>query len=263
MDFWGTVLVLFRRWYVVLPTFVLSLVAAAAIYSTVPTTYTSSAVLILTTPTTGGSLPSNPRMPNGLTNPMLNFDRGLSISASILIAAMGTPDMATQLGAVEGGDTAFKVNNGSSNIESLATGPYVFIEGESSTPQAAKDIVVRVIARTKLELVNRQEAVKAPKATYISAYEAVPPTEPLAQRGRKMRAVAAAAGVGVIASLFMAFTVESFVTNRRRRREEAETKAGGDPGTPPETSRKATPPAEPVAGRLNGRLPAGSPVTRP
>ncbi|MEV8634653.1 hypothetical protein AB0395_23655 [Streptosporangium sp. NPDC051023] len=254
MDFWGTVLVLFRRWYVVLPTFTLAVAAAAGIYSTIPTTYASSAVLILTTPTTGGSLPSNPRVPNGLTNPMLNFDRGLSISASILIAVMGSPDTATELGAVEGGDTAFKVTNGSSNIESLATGPYVFIEGESGTPEGAKDIVTRVIARTKAELVNRQEAVKAPKATYISAYEAVPPTVPLAQRGRKLRAVAAAVGVGVVASLFMAFTVESFVTNRRLRREAAARKAA-------ETSASAN--HSQKASELNGRLPVGGPVVRP
>lgn len=231
MDFWGTVLVLFRRWYVVLPAFALSVAAAAGVYSTVPTTYTSSAVLVLTTPTTGGSLPSNPRFPNGLTNPLLNFDRGLNVSASILIAAMGTPEMAAELGAVEGGDTAFAVTNGGSNLESLATGPYLFVEGESSSPEAARDIVKRVIARAKLELVTRQRAVKAPRATYITAYEAVPPTIPQAQRGRKLRAVAAAVGVGVAAGLCAAFAVESFVTSRRARRAAVEREAAS--GTAP------------------------------
>lgn len=238
MDFWGTVLVLFRRWYVVLPAFALSVAAAAGVYSTVPTTYTSSAVLVLTTPTTGGSLPSNPRFPNGLTNPLLNFDRGLNVSASILIAAMGTPETAAELGAVEGGDTAFAVTNGGSNLESLATGPYLFVEGESSSPEAARDIVKRVIARAKLELVTRQRAVKAPRATYITAYEAVPPTIPQAQRGRKLRAVAAAVGVGVAAGLCAAFAVESFVTSRRARRAavEREAASGTAPVPAPETA---------------------------
>ncbi|WP_030924607.1 hypothetical protein [Streptosporangium amethystogenes] len=238
MDFWGTVLVVFRRWYVFLPVFALSVAAAAGLYSTVPTTYVSSAVLILTTPTTGGSLPTNPDIPNGLTNPMLNFDHGLSISASILIAAMGTPEMAAEIGVRDGGEVTFKVTNGGSNLESLATGPFLFIEGEGHSAAAAQDIVRRVIARAKTELDLRQKAVRAPSATYITTYEAVPPTTPLAQRGRKLRAVAAAAGVGVMASLCATFMAESFLHRRRLRR---------PPGTPEHTR---------VAAALNGRLPA-------
>ncbi|MEV7009733.1 hypothetical protein [Streptosporangium sp. NPDC051022] len=251
MDFWGTITVLFRRWYVVVPAFLLSLAAAVGVYSTVPTTYVSSAVLVLTTPTTGGSLPSDPSRPNGLTNPLLNFDRGLSISASILIAVMSTPDMGTELGVAEGGDTTFKISNGGNNLESLATGPYVFIEGESLSPDAAQDIVKRVIARTRIELANRQEAVKAPKATYITSYEAVPPTVPLAQRGRKMRAVAAALGVGIATAICAAFIAESFTQSRRARRE-ARKRA--------DTKRTAEPP--PGTAALNGRAPADSSAAR-
>ncbi|MFF5210353.1 hypothetical protein [Streptosporangium sp. NPDC000396] len=271
MDFWGTVLVLFRRWYIVMPTFALSVAAAAAIYSTIPTTYISSAVLVLTTPATGGSLPTNPRVPNGLTNPMLNFDQGLNVSASILITVMGTPDMAVELGAVEGGDTSFKVTNGGNNLESLATGPYLFIEGESSSAQGARDIVTRVIERARLELVNRQRAVKAPRATYITTYEAVPPTNPAPQRGRKWRAVAAAVGVGAVASLCAAFAAESFSRARRaRRRAEAlergealdrgeDVEGAGIPGRggAAETGR---PPLE--GSSLNGRSPADGSAVR-
>ncbi len=252
MDFWGTVLVLFRRWYVSLPAFVLSIAAAAGVYSTVPTTYTSAAVLVLTTPTTGGSLPANPDYPNGLTNPMLNFDHGLNVSASILIAVMGAPDMAAELGVVEGGDTAYKVTNGNSNPEALVTGPYLFIQGESLSPTAAQEIVTRVVARAKRELVNRQQAVKAPPATYITAYDAVPPTAPQAQRGRRLRAVAAALGLGVVASLFAVFAAESIAQRRRARRDAGPSNPVG--ATEPEPSRP-----EPD---LNGRLPAGGPVAR-
>ncbi|MFJ2028466.1 hypothetical protein [Streptosporangium sp. NPDC087985] len=259
MDFWGTILVLFRRWYIVMPTFALSLAIAAGIYSTIPTTYISSAVLILTTPTTGGTLPSNPDVPNGLTNPMLNFDNGLSVSASILITVMGTPDMAVELGAVEGGDTSFKVTNGSSNLESLATGPFLFVEGESASAEGALDIVTRVLARTRRELFDRQQVVKAPRATYITTYEAVPPTTPEAQRGRKLRAVAAAVGVGAVVSLCAAFAAESFGQARRARRRDDERDRTGD--APPATAEEAGR-ASPDASASNGRLPAGDPVRR-
>ncbi|WP_433250270.1 hypothetical protein ACQPYK_03870 [Streptosporangium sp. CA-135522] len=259
MDFWGTVLVLLRRWYIVMPTFALSVAAAAGVYSTIPTTYISSAVLILTTPTTGGSLPSNPDIPNGLTNPMLNFDRGLNVSASILITVMGTPDMAVELGAVAGGDTSFKVTNGSDNPEALATGPFLFIEGESPTADGARDIVTKVIARAKRELFQRQQAVRAPRATYITTFEAVPPTTPEAQRGKKLRAVAAAVGLGAVASLCAAFMAESFARARRaRRRADALERADALDRADAGEAKKASP----APAALNGRLPADGPAVR-
>lgn len=68
----------------------LSLGAAAAVYSSVPTQYISSSVIVLTAPITGASLPADPRHPNPLTNPLLNFDGGLSFSATILMGSGGS-----------------------------------------------------------------------------------------------------------------------------------------------------------------------------
>jgi hypothetical protein len=218
MDFWRTVLVLVRRWYVALPVFVLSIGLAAMVYASIPTVYVSTSVLVLTTPTTGGSLPVDPNHPNGLTNPLLNFDRGLSTSASILIQALSSPEIAAQLGITEGSPTGFKVFNGSSNPELLTTGPFVFIEGQSSTPEAAQDIVVKVAARARAELANRQKEVEAPESTYITADEIVPRTTPEARKGSKARAAGAAAAVGFIAALSAALGTESFLDNRARNR---------------------------------------------
>ncbi len=218
MDFWGTVLVLFRRWYIAIPAFLLSVAAAFGVYATIPTIYVSTSVLVLTTPTTGTSLPADPRIPNELTNPMLHFDNGLSVSASILIAALGTPDMAAELGIVPGGETEYKVTNGSSNLESLATGPLLFVEGDSRTPEGATAIVRKVVERAKAELDARQKAVHAPRATYITMYEAVPPTTPEPRKGRKLRGFAAALGMGVVGSLCATFATESLISARRARR---------------------------------------------
>ncbi|MEO3853611.1 hypothetical protein [Acrocarpospora sp. B8E8] len=218
MDFWGTVLTVFRRWYVVLPVFGATVAAAFGIYSTVPTYYVSSAVLALTLPPSGGSLPTHADSPNPLTNPLLNFDHGLSVSASIIIAALNTSDTSRELGVLEDSDTDYEVSNGENNLESLATGPLVFIQGESLTPEGARDIVARLIAKANEELVDRQKGLKAPAATYITTYEAVPPTKPEAQKGRKLRAVLVALAVGAIASLCAAFAVDSMAAARRRRR---------------------------------------------
>ena len=216
MDFWGTVLVLFRRWYISLPAFAISVAAAFAVYATIPTVYVSNAVLVLTTPTTGGTVPGDPRVRPALINPMLNFDHGLSVSASILIAALGTPDVARELGVVEG-DTEYQVTNGSSNLESLATGPLVFVEANSVSPERATRMARRVIERAKIELRDRQTAVNAPDGTFITVYEAVPPTTAKPQRGRRLRATAAALGLGLFASLAATFAVENLNTRRRSR----------------------------------------------
>ncbi|MEU8398036.1 hypothetical protein AB0C28_22815 [Nonomuraea sp. NPDC048892] len=209
MDFWGTLLVLARRWYVAVPAFLAAVGAAFYAYSTVPVTYTTTAVLVLTAPNSGGTLPSDPDQPLLQVNPLLNFDHGLDVAASILISVMSTPDMVAEMGVTSGGPTTYAVTNGTNNLESLATGPLVFVEGESLAPQEATAIVRKAVTRIRQELNARQRQVQAPVGTYITVSEAVPPTRPAPQQGRKLRSAAAALGLGVIASLCASFAAES------------------------------------------------------
>lgn len=219
MDFWQTVLVVFRRWYVALPVFLLSIGLAGYSYKSVPKVYTSSSVLVLAQSLTGGSQPSNPAEPRWLTNPMLNFERGLSMAGSIVIQALRTPETAAALGVGPGSDTKYTINNGSSNPELLITGPFIFITGESGSADAAKDIVERVAQRARMELEQRQESLNAPPETYIRVVEVVPPTTPQALTGAsKGRAAAAALGLGLVATLTAVFASESIIQARRPRR---------------------------------------------
>jgi hypothetical protein len=217
MDFWQTVLVVFRRWYVALPAFVLSLGLAAAVYLSVPKVYASTSVLVLTQPLTGAIQPMDPDRPPGIINPLLNFDQGLSMSASIVIQALRTSEAAAALGIRPGGDTTFTVDNGSSNPELPINGPFIFITGQSGSPAAASDIVARVVERARLELVQRQQNLDVPPATYVSAMVVMPPTPPQVQGGSKSRAAAAALGLGLLGSLSAVFAVESVSVARRRR----------------------------------------------
>ena len=74
MDFWRTVAVLFRRWYITVPAFVATLGLASAASSVVPIQYQSVSVLVLTTPLSGGTETTQPNHPNPLSNPLMNFD---------------------------------------------------------------------------------------------------------------------------------------------------------------------------------------------
>src|SRR3954451_23072756 len=100
MDFWQTVLVVFRRWYITVPAFLAAVGVAGLVYGSVPTQYVSTSMLLLTTPTTGPTkeIGAKAKGSEAITNPLLYFDQGLNVSASILIQALSTPETAGSLG---------------------------------------------------------------------------------------------------------------------------------------------------------------------
>lgn len=251
MDFWSTVQVVFRRWYVALPAFLLSILLAFAVYSSVKKVYVSGSVLVLTQPLTGALQPADQSKPRDLMNPLLNFDRGLSTSAAILIQALSTPEIASELGVPPGGDTWFEVSNGSTNPELLITGPFIFITGNSNTQQGAKDIVQKVEARAQVELANRQKEVQAPASTYITAVEVVAPTTGEAAGGSRIRSAAAAGALSIIGSLAAVFGTESIIQARNRRRERVAGSSGesGAAGPPPGEPLDPLPVLTPDRGR--------------
>lgn len=220
---------LLRRWYIAVPAFLLSVGLAGMVYSSVPKLYVSTSVLLLTTPTSGPSLPRDPGTSNAPTNPLLNFSSGLNTSASILIQALSTPETAEAVGARPGGELTYRVTNGTTNPELLTNGPFVFIEGQAGSPEAAQTIVVRVTERARLELAKRQQTLDAPPATYITLTEVMPPTTPQPQGGDRKRAAAAAGVLGVLASLTAVYGMES-ISNTRRRRQSV--KSGAEPPKP-------------------------------
>jgi hypothetical protein len=218
VDFWQTVRVVFHRWYVTLPAFVGALGVAAVVYGSVPTQYVSTSVLLLTTPRTGPTEQIDSKQPNEITNPLLNFDQGLSLSASMLIQTLSAPEAVASLGISPGGDTSYKINNGSTNPELLESGPFVFIEGTSTSPEDAQDIVRRVSALAPKDLAMRQKELDAPTSTYITVTEVVPPTTPEPLKVKKLRAAGAAGVLAVLASLAATFAFESIASHRPLRR---------------------------------------------
>src|SRR4051794_33187630 len=111
MDFWRTVVVLFRRWYITVPAFFLTLFMAAAAYQAAPVQYESTSVLALTSPLSGGTkttnLPAN--SPTSLTNPLLNFEHSLALTASIVIEQLNSSATSTSLGISPGSSTTCEI----------------------------------------------------------------------------------------------------------------------------------------------------------
>jgi hypothetical protein len=232
MDFWRTLLVLLRRWYIAVPAFVLTIGLAGAAYSTMPVQYQSSSVLVLTTPLTGGTEGTRGH-PNPITNPLLSFDQSLSLTASIVIQQMNSLETIAQLGLAPGDTTSYQVTNGSTNPELLESGPFIFIQGTAPSPEAATAITTRVAALAAKVLAERQTELNAPESTHISVQTVAPATAGQVLAGSRKRAAAAAMALGIIASLASVYGYESMVTRRRgrgsRRHADGLTGPGVDP----------------------------------
>ena len=218
MDFWSTILVLLRRWYVALPAFVLSLSAVSLVYTSHPVVYQSKSVILLTVPTTGPTFYAEPGSGASITNPLLNFEDELDNAASILIQILSTPDVVHQMTPADNDDTSYYINNGSGNPELLTNGPFVFVYGESRSPSKAREIVARVTDKAREELMDRQVAVKAKPSTFITFTQMVAPSTPEEQNGDRTRATGAALALGIIARLAATYGTESALEARARHR---------------------------------------------
>ncbi|WP_433499349.1 hypothetical protein ACQP1K_03060 [Sphaerimonospora sp. CA-214678] len=218
MDFWAAVAVLLRRWYVTFPAFLLTIAGAYLVYIGIPPQYESSAVLMLTVPTTGSTQSTRPGKPEMLINPLLNFDGGLNMTASLLVRVLATARTAEELGVRPDGDTGYLVNNGHPNPELLVNTPFLMIEGVSTDPASAQEIVRKVVGRAKVELVTRQRLLNAPPATYITISEVISPTPAVIQNRGRLRPAATASLLGLCAGLMAGFAAESVSAGLRRRR---------------------------------------------
>ncbi|MGH3699007.1 MAG: hypothetical protein ACRDQY_05975 [Pseudonocardiaceae bacterium] len=208
MEFWRTILVLLRRKWVVLPVLLFSLGVATATYMAMPTQYMSTATTVLTTSTNGGTLVQDPTRPAQQINPLFSLD-GMKTAASILIQVVNTRDVADQLGAVKGGATTYTVSDGSVIPQLLAgNGPFIVIEGYSTSSSGARNIVVRVEQRLRDELISQQRALKAPPSTFIGMIDVVPPSAPEVQLRTKIEAVAGALVLGLVASTGVAYIAD-------------------------------------------------------
>ncbi|GAB2849465.1 YveK family protein [Lentzea nigeriaca] len=230
MDFWGTVRVLRRRWYIALPAVLLTGVLALYVYITVPTRYESSGVLVLTSPAAGGRY-SEKTKPEDVVkvNPLLQFDGSLTTTAQILTQVLGDPKTAAEL-AGKGSTATYTANTGP------VGGPLLFISTEADSAEAAEGLVGKVLDKTVAELASQQKALNAPEQTFITAQILVKPTTASAKIGGKVRYVGAATVVLLLLTIASTFAADSILLKAKRRKEGAapsEKDAAAPPPTPP------------------------------
>lgn len=247
MEFWTTMIGLLRRRRVIFPAVLVAIALGAAAYVSTPARYVSSTTMVLTTTQFGGTESQDPALPAELTNPMLNFNDSLRTTSAILIQAMGTRDVLTELGVR--GPTRMTVNDGRTNPDLLGlNGPFLYIVGQSTTPGEAQRVVVEGQALMREKLQQWQSELHAPEKTYVSLVDVVSPTAPEAQRGRAVK-------LGLMAFLFgfLLSTAIAYFGHRTRARRAARAAATAAAAT------AAAPPPEPAApSSTNGVRPAAT-----
>ncbi|WP_216207651.1 YveK family protein [Amycolatopsis aidingensis] len=227
MDFWSTLRILLRRWYVAVPVFAAALGLAGVAYVSVDPQYESTGTIVLTAPSSGARVTVGEPTPAEKINPLLAFDASLTTSAQILIETLQDPATAEQFTGDGEDAVSYEVGNGQ------LSGPFIVVVATSPTPEGATRTVTQVLDRAREELRTRQEALEAPESTYIRADPVINPTPPEELVGGKFRFAAVALFLGLIAGLTAAYGYESHQQHRRRRGSPATKDDSGQAGRAP------------------------------
>ena len=183
MEFWTAILGLLRRWRLMVPLVLGAAALGVATYLILPTHYVASRTLLLTSPSGGATVGTDPTRPIGQSNPLLNFDSSLRTSVGLIVVAIQNEEDQTG----QGKSTAVKVVDGSTAPQLLgANGPFVYIEGNSTaSPDDAKNLVNRAAQKVRDSLVTLEKRLGAPESTFITVLD-VADQDPAAQSGTRI-----------------------------------------------------------------------------
>ncbi|MFD1149049.1 hypothetical protein ACFQ3T_18110, partial [Saccharothrix hoggarensis] len=253
MDFWGALRVVRRRWYVALPSALLAVGLAAGIFFSIPTRYESTGVMVLTSPSAGGTFSENVSPEEAIrVNPLLAFDSSLSTTSQIIAQILADPKTREKLGITKDSTSNFTASGGGQN------GPFMFVVTDSESPDEAERLVTTVLDFARAELEGQQRKLNAPESTFITSQVIVSPTTAEAQIGGKVRYAGAAFVLMMLVTLAATFASDSVIAHLRRRRgrgapspDEAAPSAENSPAAavpaaaPPAEVAEAQPPAPP------------------
>ena len=205
MDFWTSIKVLARRWYVFIPALALSGVVTLALYHHLKPTYEAKSIILLVPPKatpTGNAAVLVP------SNPYLGFGN-LNTVAAILSASETSPAAVSRLAHLGVTDTYTIVPDPLGQIPELN----VTVDGKSSVTVLAESKTID--SDISQYLVSTQNASSAPQLTWITTNLLSPPNAALQNKSR-VRVAGAVGAIAVVVSIALAFMAES-VAGRRKQ----------------------------------------------
>ncbi len=211
--------VLVRRWYIVVPLFVVLAFGTNIMAKRTPYSYRSTATVVLLPPTVVSA--ADPT----LANPYLSFSSNMASTAAILARASTTDSAADGL-RTQGASATYTVHS-----DPHAPGaPVLLVAATSTHPEIASRTLDGVISLLRSELADRQQAAKAPANLFISL-SVISSNSPERLDLARSKVLGGGLAVAVLFPVVIALLVEAFTHRGARAPGAASTgSTGGPPG---------------------------------
>jgi capsular polysaccharide biosynthesis protein len=206
MDFGTLIRILVRRWYVVLPTLLITFLVAYTQVSSVKPEYTATGSILILQPAVD---PAAPAPTTANQNPFAQLSAPLRTTAVVISGVLSDKAVHTQI-SQSGLSRDFTVT-----VDPDA--PVTTITATAGSPKVAVATVNGLMARFTTELQARQTASGVPPTQQLQTQTLSAPTGAEKDSSNRSRAMGAFAVLGVIAALCAALTAENVAGRRRRR----------------------------------------------
>jgi uncharacterized protein involved in exopolysaccharide biosynthesis len=214
-----------RRWYVIVPLLLLTLIATFGIDRAEKTKYeaTSTFSLLASQKTVQGSSAAP-----GTENPYLSFDASLNDMADFLTRRVDAPDSAQQLAKL-GVTEAY-----SAELAANAEGPFITLTVIGTDPAHVSKSIDTLLSFSEQELSTIQTDASVAQSAMIGSMVIVSAGPPTTQLKSKIQAVIGVLVVGLVFSFLATFASDSFLAARsRRQRNLRRTNPGQSASSPP------------------------------
>jgi hypothetical protein len=202
MEFTAVVAALLRRWYVVIVGVAMTAGLVYVAKDAVPPTYSASGSVLLLPPGTSVADGSNALLSLG----------GLEQPAALVVAYLAG-DEARQVLAEDFPNATYDIV-----LDPLSRGPLVLVTVEDPSQDDVMSALDAVLDALPQALSMLQDQVDAPADSRVTSMPLSVDERPTTERSDSLRALIAAAGVGMVLTLVGAIAFDALAARRRERR---------------------------------------------
>lgn len=200
MDLLTLVRIMLRRWYVVIPVALLSLLAAGATYASIEPTYQASGSVLLLNPQ------SQVDPASGKANPYVG---NLTVAAKVVTVVLDSRESRLEF-----------LRQGHRGVYTLGadpSSPIVVVTTIGDTAESARETTRTVMGAIDDVLTARQQDLGAPRSIFVTTQVVTPPSDALPLNGSRIRASLAILALGLAMTMGATFAVEGVIRQRARR----------------------------------------------
>lgn len=202
MDIWRLLAAVIRRWYIIIPLFVATTVAALTIQAWVQPEYKTSAIISIVQ---SKAPPQTQTESQAANNPYISPSFSAGVLQHVLNSSETRQEMLTNGLA------------GSYQVKAVPRSSFLGIDVTASDPEIAIATARGVIEGARQVLIKRQTAAGAPANSYVSIDVLDDADSVAASISGRTQALAAVLAAGVIVSVIITVLIDDLLLLRRRR----------------------------------------------